>query len=123
MASRTAVATPKTEDVDGRRARGERTRIRVLDALLELVEEGNMRPTAQEVAERADVALRTVYHHFEDVEALRTMALELQVSRYSQILQPIDTAQPLKERIAVVARQRRKLFELITPIRQATLFD
>jgi TetR/AcrR family transcriptional regulator of autoinduction and epiphytic fitness len=97
--------------------------VRVLEALLELVEEGELRPTAQEVAERAGVALRTVYHHFEDVSALRTMALRMQTDRYRETLRVVDPKLPLDERIAQTARQYRKLFEAITPIRLATMFD
>ncbi len=115
--------TERIPPVDGRRARGERTRLRVLDALLELVEEGVLRPTAQQVAARAGVALRTVYHHFEDVSALRTMALSLQLERYREYLLPVDARLPLESRIAAVARQYRKLLESVTPIRQATMFD
>ncbi len=120
MSADTPTSTPP---VDGRRARGERTRLRVLEALLALVEEGELRPTAQEVAGRAGVALRTVYHHFEDVEALRRMALSLQLARHREILQTVDPALALDERITLIARQCRKLFEAITPIRRATLFD
>ena len=109
--------------MDGRRARGERTRLRVLEALLSLVEDGEIRPTAQEVATKAGVALRTVYHHFEDVEALRRIAHDLQVSRHIELLQPVDTSTELEERSKLVARQLRKLFEAITPIRRATLLD
>lgn len=115
--------TERTPPIDGRRARGERTRLRVLDALLELVEEGDLRPTAQQVAARAGVALRTVYHHFEDVSALRTMALSLQLERYREFLVPVDPRLPLANRVALVARQYRKLLEAVTPIRQATMFD
>jgi AcrR family transcriptional regulator len=95
----------------------------VLEALLALVDEGELRPTAQQVASRAGVALRTVYHHFEDVEALRGMALELQLARHREELRPVKTDLELDERIAIVARQCRRLFEAITPIRRATLFD
>jgi AcrR family transcriptional regulator len=118
-------SSPASEvtQVDGRRARGERTRLRVLEALLALVEEGELRPTAQEVASRAGVALRTVYHHFEDVEALRRMALNLQLSRHVEILQTVDVKGDLDERIRLVTRQLRKLFEAVTPIRRATMFD
>jgi len=111
------------EHIDGRRARGERTRLRVLDALLTLVDEGQLRPTAQEVAARAGVALRTVYHHFEDVEALRRMALDLQMSRHREMLVEIDPDLPLDTRISTITRQLRRLFEAITPIRRATMFD
>ena len=108
----------------GAEARGDRTRLsRVLDALLHLVEEGELRPTAQQVAQRAGVALRTVYHHFEDVEALRSMALDLQLERHVETLRPVKADLPLEERINVLARQCRRLFEAITPIRRATLFD
>jgi AcrR family transcriptional regulator len=109
--------------VDGRRARGERTRLNVLEALLALVEEGQLRPTAQEVAERAGVALRTVYHHFEDVEALRRMAFELQVSRNREALRPIDTSLPLDERCRLVAHQLRRFHEAISPIRRAVMME
>jgi TetR/AcrR family transcriptional regulator, regulator of autoinduction and epiphytic fitness len=109
--------------IDGRRARGQRTRLKVIEALLELVTEGVVRPTAQEIASRAGVALRTVYHHFEDVEALRRLALDLDFQRHIEILTPIDPNLPLDERIIAVAAQCRDLFEAVTPIRRATLFD
>jgi AcrR family transcriptional regulator len=113
----------EADHVDGRRLRGERTRTRVLEALLALVEEGELHPTAQAVATRAGVALRTVYHHFEDVEALRGMALDVQLERHREALAPIERSLPLATRIFQVVRQCRILFEAITPIRRATLFD
>ena len=116
-------AVGETVHTDGRRARGERTRLAVLEALLHLVEQGELRPTAQAVAEEAGVALRTVYHHFEDVEALRRMALDLQLRRHSELLAPVDQKADLDDRIRVVARQCRKLFEAVTPIRRAAMFD
>lgn len=109
--------------VDGRHARGERTRLKVIEALLDLVDEGTLRPTAQEVATQAGVALRTVYHHFEDVEALRRLALDLQMRRHAEILKPIDTRRDLPGRIETIASQCRRLFEALTPIRRATMFD
>jgi TetR/AcrR family transcriptional regulator of autoinduction and epiphytic fitness len=111
------------DHVDGRRLRGERTRTRVLEALLALVEEGELHPTALAVATRAGVALRTVYHHFEDVEALRGMALDVQLERHREALAPVERDLPLVDRIPQVVRQCRTLFEAITPIRRATLFD
>ncbi len=109
--------------LDGRRARGERTRLKILDSLLVLVEEGELRPTAQAVASHAEVALRTVYHHFEDVEALRHMAHDLQIRRNLTLLGKVDSSLPIEEKAKVVAKQLRKFFEIITPIRRAILFD
>src|ERR1700678_2822210 len=108
---------------DGRRLRGQRTQTKVLEALLELVAEGEMRPTAQAVSNRAGVSLRTVYHHFEDVEDVRRRALDLQRSRYQAGFRSIDPALPIEERIVVFCRQVRRLFEAITPIRRSMLAD
>ncbi|MGD0218852.1 MAG: TetR/AcrR family transcriptional regulator [Acidimicrobiales bacterium] len=111
----------ETCPVDGRRARGERTRLRVVEALLGLVGEGTVRPTAEEVATRAGVALRTVYHHLEDAGALRRLALDLQMRQHAEFLQPIDPGRDLAERIVTLANQCRRLFEALTPIRRATI--
>jgi AcrR family transcriptional regulator len=106
---------------DGRRLRGERTRQRVVEALIDLVEHGELRPSAQRVATKAKVALRTVYHHFEDIDALRATALRLEWQRHVDELIDLDASKPLDDRLALVIKQRRQLFEAITPIRQAAL--
>jgi TetR/AcrR family transcriptional regulator, regulator of autoinduction and epiphytic fitness len=117
--------TLEQEDLttDGRRLRGQRTQTKVLEALLELVAEGELRPTAQAVSNRAGVSLRTVYHHFEDVEDVRRRALDLQRSRYQAGFRAIDATLPIEERIETFCRQVRRLFEAITPIRRSMLAD
>jgi TetR/AcrR family transcriptional regulator of autoinduction and epiphytic fitness len=119
------VPTIEQQDLstDGRRLRGQRTQTKVLEALLELVAEGEMRPTAQAVSNRAGVSLRTVYHHFEDVEDVRRRALDLQRKRFQAGFRAIDAALPIEERIVVFCRQVRRLFEAITPIRRSMLAD
>ena len=57
-------------ETDGRSLRGERNRQALLDAALEMLEEGNLAPSAQEIAERAGVGLRGVFRHFGDMEGL-----------------------------------------------------
>jgi TetR/AcrR family transcriptional regulator, regulator of autoinduction and epiphytic fitness len=110
-------------ETDGRRARGERTRQRVVEALVDLVEGGELQPSAQRVATHAGVALRTVYHHFEDVEALRATAMHLDWQRHVAELAEIDPDRPLEERITTVVKQRRQLFEAISPMRRASLLN
>ena len=63
-----------TEAPDGRRLRSERSRQAIIDAVAELVEEGNLVPTAQQASERAGVGIRTVFRHFSDMESLFTEA-------------------------------------------------
>ena len=57
---------------DGRTRRSERSREAIAAALYELVGEGNPEPTAQQVADRAGVGIRSVFRHFADIEALYT---------------------------------------------------
>jgi AcrR family transcriptional regulator len=57
-------------ETDGRTLRGERNRQALLDAALEMLEEGNLAPSAQEIAQRAGVGLRGVFRHFGDMEGL-----------------------------------------------------
>ena len=56
--------------VDGRSARAERTRTAIVDALISLLEEGDLQPTANRIADRAGISLRLIYHHFGDLESL-----------------------------------------------------
>jgi AcrR family transcriptional regulator len=57
-------------ETDGRTLRGERNRQALMDAAMELTNEGNLTPTAQEIAQRAGVGLRGVFRHFGDMEGL-----------------------------------------------------
>ena len=60
---------PKRAD-DGRLRRSERSRELIADALYELLDEGDIEPSAQKVADRAGVGIRTVFRLFEDMDAL-----------------------------------------------------
>jgi AcrR family transcriptional regulator len=58
----------KTELVDGRRARSERSKQAIIEASLALMEEGYLIPTAQQISNRAGVGMRSFFRHFEDME-------------------------------------------------------
>ena len=60
-----------TETVgDGRVARGRRTREAVIDVLLILYAEGNLTPTIEDIASRVGMTSRSIYHHFQDRDAV-----------------------------------------------------
>ncbi len=64
--------------IDGRLNRSVVTRKKIIDALTALVYEGCLAPTAEQVATKADVGLRTVFRHFEDMDSLyREMGSDL----------------------------------------------
>ncbi len=106
---------------DGRLARGERARGLVVDALLELVREGDLRPTAPRIAERARVSLRTVFHHFADLEALFAAAADRQTDNVRRLVVPIPHDGPLGQRLDAFVQQRARLLEAIAPVRRAAL--
>jgi TetR/AcrR family transcriptional regulator of autoinduction and epiphytic fitness len=97
--------------VDGRVARAQRTRDAVVDALLDLNEEGSLRPTAREIAERAGVSLRSVYVHFDDLEDLFCAAGQRHYEhiRAQAVLIPVDAA--LAVRIDAFVDQRARILE------------
>ncbi|MBU3062296.1 TetR/AcrR family transcriptional regulator [Nocardia sp. NEAU-G5] len=106
--------------MDGRTARAARNRQAVIDATLALMEEGVLRPTAQAVAERAGVAIRSVFHYFADVETLHTDAAETQAQRHWSLLTQPVTGE-LAERVEQVVALRARLFERIGGTRRAAL--
>jgi len=65
-----AAAPQDDEEADGRRLRSSRSRERIVHAMIELVRAGEMSPAAARVAEKANVGLRTVFRHFEEMETL-----------------------------------------------------
>jgi AcrR family transcriptional regulator len=105
--------------MDGRSARAVRTREAIVDACISLVEEGEMRPIAPRVAERAGVSVRSVFQHFADLPALHIAVTERIVERVAVLLHPLDPETPLDERLAAFIRQRVALLEVVTPFRRA----
>lgn len=104
------------ERIDGRRAARDRNRIAVVDALLDLYAEGNMRPGADEVAKRAGISRRSVFRYFDDLDDLDRTAIARQQERVRDLWDIRDQGQgTLAERIAVMAETRVKLFDAVAP--------
>ncbi len=55
---------------DGRRQRAERTRQAIVDAAGCMIVDGILAPTAQQIADRAGVGIRSFFRHFLDMESL-----------------------------------------------------
>jgi TetR/AcrR family transcriptional regulator, regulator of autoinduction and epiphytic fitness len=100
---------------DGRAARSERTRRAIVDAMRALHHDGDLRPTAPRIAERAGVSVRTVWQHFEDLETLLVEAgrRDLEIAR--SFVEPIDPSLPTTDRVAALVEQRTRMFEEMAP--------
>lgn len=104
--------------VDGRRARGERNRDAVVDAILDLIIEGNSKPSAAEIAERAGVSMRSVFRHFDDLESLYAAALDRHVERLRPLFAAPSANGSLEARVAALVEHRARLYEAMTPVRR-----
>jgi TetR/AcrR family transcriptional regulator of autoinduction and epiphytic fitness len=100
---------------DGRMARSHQTRRAIIDAMRSLHSEGDLRPTAPRVAARAGVSLRTVWQHFADMEALLLEAGRRDLEILLQIVSPIAPGLPFAERVEMLADQRARVHEQMTP--------
>jgi TetR/AcrR family transcriptional regulator, regulator of autoinduction and epiphytic fitness len=107
--------------VDGRTARAARSRAQVADALLQLIDEGDLRPTAERIAERAGVSLRLVFHHFRDLDALFSAAALRQMERVLPTVRPISIDGPLAARVEALVAERARLYERVGNVRRAAM--
>lgn len=98
--------------------RGERTRARIAEAVIDLLVKSELPPTAKEVASRAGVSVRLVFHHFEDMDALYRAVYRVQFERHWRSLRPVAGDLPLDQRIDRTVQQRAKLFDAIGPVRR-----
>ena len=114
------MATP-AQQRDGRTVRAERTRQALVESLLGLLDEGNLTPTAAQIAARAGVSERSVFQHFPDREALFEAVAREQYGRVVPTLVPIDASLPFDERVEQFAEQRSRLYELVGGVRRAAL--
>jgi AcrR family transcriptional regulator len=108
---------------DGRSARAQRSREAVARAVLSLLDDGNLRPTRQEVADRAGVSLRLVHLHFREREQLYAAAARLQNERISAGIAEVPRSGSFAARLKAFVRARAEVLEAITPVRRAASLE
>ena len=119
-----AQATPEMDTQwvparDGRVRRSERSREAIVTALFELVGRGVLQPTAQQVADRAGVGMRSVFRHFSEMESLhRAMDARLEAEA-AKILVAGERGGPLEQRVRALLAQRLALFERVAPYKRS----
>ncbi|MGH8988568.1 MAG: TetR/AcrR family transcriptional regulator [Acidimicrobiales bacterium] len=105
--------------VDGRRARGLRTRDAIIGALLDLVAQGDVAPTAQRIAHRAAVSVRSVYQHFADVEGLYADAAAQTYERARATARDLDPSLPVSRRADEFVEGRTSTLEKLLQFHRA----
>jgi AcrR family transcriptional regulator len=110
-----------TQIADGRRARGERSRAAIVQAVVDLLPESDGMPSTTKVAERAGVTQRTLFRHFGSVDDLLVAVIEEQTEVIAPYLARLDDGGPRAERIARIVATRAELFARIATVRRWAL--
>jgi TetR/AcrR family transcriptional regulator of autoinduction and epiphytic fitness len=113
------VPAPNVVEVepDGRNLRRSHSFERAVDAVLDLIGEGGATPTAQQIAERSGISIRTVFRLTEDIESLHAAAVQRQTERIASLYVTVPADGPLDGRIAALVDNRALVFETIAPVR------
>lgn len=109
-----------TQEADGRRRRGQTNRASIVSAMLEIIRTGDMSPSAEQVAARADVGLRTVFRHFKDMDSLYS---EMSVAIEDELRAIVGTpfrSTDWKDRVLELVDRRAFAFEKIAPFKHAS---
>lgn len=103
---------------DGRRRRARDSRQRIVAAMIELVSEGRITPSAEDVASRAAVGLRTVFRHFSDMESLYAALTSSLVEQYEMWLIPFESMD-WRGQLEEVVERRTATYERLLPFKRA----
>jgi TetR/AcrR family transcriptional regulator, regulator of autoinduction and epiphytic fitness len=70
---------------DGRRARRERGRVAVIDAMFELLQEGKVPPAVELIAERSGVSVASIFRYFQGIDDLQFQTFQ----RFRERFEPL----------------------------------
>ncbi len=103
--------------VDGRRARRDRNRAAVIDALFSLLDEGETSPAAESIAGRAGVSVSSLFRYFEGLDDLQEQTIEAHFARFGSLFEvPSIGSGSLAERIGTFVDARLALYRSIAPV-------
>jgi AcrR family transcriptional regulator len=89
-------------------------------AMLDLVRDGDVAPSAERVAARAGVGLRTVFRHFKDMDSLyREMSVAIE-RELATILAAPPTGRDWPDRLTELIRKRGEVYGKIAPFKRAS---
>lgn len=107
------------EAPDGRQGRTARSRLAICEACLDLVQEGALQPSADQVAERAGVSRRSIFNHFADLAELYDAVVEVAMQRYAPLLEQIPDSEPVGWRVERLVAVRSRFLEAMAPFTRA----
>ncbi len=118
-ASKSMVTKADPARIDGRRERGRSSHKRIVEAMMELIVGGDLAPSAARVAEEAGIGLRTVFRHFDDMDALYAEITATITERVMPIVAAPYPDQDWRANVRDMVRRRVRVFETTLPFRLA----
>jgi AcrR family transcriptional regulator len=97
--------------VDGRSMRSVRSRRAVIEAFLDLVNEGDFQPTAQALSDRSGISASTIFRLFADMETVHGEGLSIHADRVAHLLDPVPRTGPVDQRICALVEARAQVYE------------
>jgi AcrR family transcriptional regulator len=110
----------ETPSSDGRRARSQASRSKIIQAMMDLIESGDMNPSTANVAKKAGVGLRSLFRHFEDKDAIYREVDAILVKAYRPIIEAPYSSDNWRERLMETIERRCEVSEAIAPYRIST---
>ena len=105
---------------DGRRARSQASRSKIIQAMMDLIESGDMNPSTANVAKKAGVGLRSLFRHFEDKDAILREVDAILVKAYRPFIEAPYSSDDWRERLIELIERRCEVSEAIAPYRIST---
>lgn len=97
---------------DGRTVRRDRNRARVVEAMLELIDEGELDPSVGQVVERSRISARSVFRYFDGLDDLRRAVIRRNFERVEPLLVVEGLGEgPLEDRVARFVETRLRACE------------
>lgn len=111
----------ETTNVDGRRARSERSREAIKKAMIDLMIEGIHEPTAQQVSDRAGIGIRSVFRHFDDMGTLLYSMHKDMMVRARNFLATVKKDGSAEERLDSLLDALEEIFDTYRDVILSTL--
>lgn len=101
---------------DGRIVRDQSVRRTLIQTTLDLIQAGDVEPTAAAIATIAGISGKTLTQHFPSLGDLYAAAFDLAVKRVLELVRSVDGATPLANRVELLVSDRVRLFEEWLPL-------
>lgn len=105
--------------VDGRLSRTVRSRLAICEACLDLVQEGVLQPSADQIAEQAGLSRRSIFNHFNDLTELYDAVFQVGMERCAPLQKRVFSKEPLPRRVELWIDARSKFLEATGPFTRA----